>query len=129
MSGRNNSDDWDDDEPRPDTSDEIQRRKVNMSDDQRKRFEVFQEKCKFPHKRVLEVMQKAVPQSTVQVKAARVGAWAAKLFTAELIETARRLSGNNAPLTPDLIMIAFNELESHGKIPGRGPGIRRADLM
>jgi hypothetical protein len=51
-----------------------------------------------------------------------------KLFVADLVETAKRLSDNRRPLTPDLIIIAYNELESHGKRPGKGPGVKRHQI-
>jgi hypothetical protein len=57
-----------------------------------------------------------------------VAALAVKLFVAELVETAKQMSDSPGPLTPDAIIIAFNEMENHGKIPGKGPGIKRSML-
>ena len=136
---RNSSDDddWDSDEDadrNSERSEAIERRKAAMPDDERRdferRFDLFRSRnCQLSAKEITDMMQKAVPGAQVFNNAGLIGSWAARLFVAELIETARRLSGNNDPLTPDLILIALSELESHGKIPGKGPGVKRSDIM
>ncbi|KAK8900026.1 hypothetical protein M9Y10_002349 [Tritrichomonas musculus] len=108
-----------------------------MTDEQRERFNLFRvgSNCKPPQKRIKEMMLKTVqgysdrsrPDSiSVQESAAFVASSAAKLFIADLLETAKSLSDSDKPLTPDLIYLAYNEIDNAGKIPGRGSGIKRA---
>lgn len=108
-----------------------------MTDEQRERFNLFRtgSSCKPPQKRIKEMMLKTVqgysdrnkPDSiTVQEAAAFVATAAAKLFIADLLETAKSLNDTDQPLTPSLIYLAYNEIDNAGKIPGRGPGIKRA---
>lgn len=108
-----------------------------MTDEQRERFNLFRigSSCKPPQKRIKEMMLKAVqgysdrnkPDSiSVQESAAFVANSAAKLFIADLLETAKSLNDTDHPLTPSLIYLAYNEIDNAGKIPGRGSGIKRA---
>jgi hypothetical protein len=117
----------DDDAAENDSSEALKKRFAAMDDDQRARFELFRSgNCKIPAKWCVEVMQHALPSGvTVQGSAGIVASHATRLFIADLIETAKRMSDNRRPLTPDLIMVAYNEIESHGKIPGKGPGVKR----
>ena len=118
----------DDGEP-PNRSEENEKAEAQMSDDERKRFHIFRFNCKFPPKQVREIMRRAAPGYQVQDNCGLVGSWAAQLFCGELVETARKLSGNNEPLTPDLIFMAFNELDSHDKLPGKIPGVKRSEFV
>ncbi|OHT09529.1 hypothetical protein TRFO_21577 [Tritrichomonas foetus] len=107
---------------------------AEMTDEQRERYNLFQStNCKFNSKKISEMMKQSIPDSTqnqikIQSSAGFVTTQAAKLFIADLLETARDLSGNNDPLTPDLIMVAYNEMENAGKIPGKGSGVKRAQI-
>lgn len=129
--GRNpiadDDEDLDDDEDDEEKNDAIRRRMADMTEDQKHAFNLFRSPvCRPPIKRIKEIMQHATPSETViQNNAAFIAMHAARLFAANVVEEARRLSGNNNPITPDLIMIAFSELEEHGKIPGKGPGTKR----
>lgn len=108
-----------------------------MTDEQRERFNLFRigSSCKPPQKRIKEMMLKAVqgysdrnkPDSiSVQESAAFVATAAAKLFIADLLETAKSLNDTDKPITPSLIFLAYNQIDNAGKIPGRGSGIKRA---
>jgi hypothetical protein len=121
-----NSDD-DDDAGEGDSSEALKKRFAAMDDDQRARFELFRSaNCKVPAKWCVELMQRAVPPGVaVQASAGVVASHAVRLFVADLVETAKRLSDSRRPLTPDLVMVAYNEIESHGKIPGKGPGVKK----
>jgi hypothetical protein len=106
-------------------SEALNKRLPLMSAEQRVRFELFGSTvCKIPPKWCSEVLYRSLPQNSVQANSALVASFAVKLFIADLVETAKRLSNNTRPLTPDLIIIAYNEMESHGKIPGKGPGVK-----
>lgn len=100
-----------------------------MTNEQRTRFDIFQKTCKFSQNRIKEMMENVVPGTKVQQKSAFVASLAVRLFAAELIELARDLSGNDEPLTQDLIMIALNEIIEKGTIPGKGPGIKRSQVF
>ncbi|KAH0785789.1 Clan CA, family C1, cathepsin L-like cysteine peptidase [Histomonas meleagridis] len=90
-----------------------------MTEEERTRYNIFQSQtCRFPKNKVKSLMQNAVPGVQVQNKAVTVASFAVRLFSAELIELAREISGNEEPLTPDLIMIALNEIIDKGTIPG-----------
>ena len=108
-----------------------------MTDEQRERFNLFRlgSSCKIPKNPIKEMMLKTVQgysdrskadSIAVQDSAAVVATSAARLFIADLLETAKALNDTDKPLTPDLIFLAYNEIDSAGKIPGRGPGIKRA---
>lgn len=104
---------------------------AEMTDEERERFYLFRDSknCKLPQAKILEMMKSAVPSSvTIQSDAAWIGTSAAKLFIADLVETARSLSGNKDPLTPDLIMLAYNEIDHAGKLPGKVAGVKRPSL-
>ena len=120
-------DDSDDFKEQDDDEQRINRALAEMDPEQRQRFNLFRSSnCKFNQKKVKEMMLQHVPKSvTVQNMTVGMAAYASKLFLADLLETAREISGNNAPLTPDLILMAYSELENAGKIPGKGPGIKR----
>jgi hypothetical protein len=111
-------------------SEALNKRFAAMDDDQRTRFELFRSRnCKIPPKWCTETLQRVLPSgTTVQGGAGLVASFAVKLFVADLIETAKRLSNGSRPLTPDLIIVAYNEMESRGKIPGKGTGVKRHQL-
>lgn len=95
-----------------------------LSTEEKERFNYFKEaKCRFDHKIVHNMIEQRV-QEDIQVPASTgfIASHALRLFTAELVETARQFSGEEGPLTPDVIYIAFNHLMEKGKIPGKGPG-------
>jgi hypothetical protein len=107
-------------------SEALNKRFAAMDDDQRARFELFRSSnCKIPQKWCVEILRKTLPGITVQGTAGLVASKAVVLFVADLIETAKRFNHTSHPLTPDLIMIAYNDMESRGKIPGKGPGVKR----
>lgn len=125
---------WDSDANEEDAQDREEKIRIALasrSDKERERFALFRSaNCKIPKAQVLDIVQRAVPGVTVQKLVGNVAADAARLFVADLIETAKRMSSNKEePLTPDMIMIAYSELEGRGKIPGKGPGIRRSEML
>lgn len=98
--------------------------KISQLNEQEKfRYELFKSKsCDIPLSHLKELMSNATNRNLRVADNARIiVSKVAKLFAGQLIEKARSLQGNNQPLTPDMIMIAFSDLEAHGKIPGRGP--------
>lgn len=126
--------DFEDDEPIEDndevkSSATVDKMISEMTEEQRKRFDIFRYACVFPQKCIKEMMEKAVPGVKISRDSITIASSATRLFTAELIELARDLSGGTAPLTPDLIMIAFNEIVEKGTVPGMGPGIKRPQVF
>jgi hypothetical protein len=120
------SENSDEDDEQKRQIDSVNGRIVSMSDEQRHRFELFRSaNCRPPVKMVMEILREAVRPAAVQKTSGVVACGAARLFAADLIETARRLSDDLRPLSPDMIMIAYSELEQQGKIPGKGPGVKR----
>ena len=93
----------------------------DLTPEEKERIKYFEsKKAQIKPNDLKPIIEKVLPPGYELVPAARACvAQATQLFTAELIETARKLSSRHEPLTPDLIMMAFNQLEHIGKIPGR----------
>jgi hypothetical protein len=91
-----------------------------LTDEQQGRYDFFGQSCKFRAQRIRDMMTRSVGPGTshIQNPAVEAVARAAEFFTAELIETARSMSSEATPLTPDLIYLAFDILSRRGKIPG-----------
>ena len=101
-----------------------------MDEDQRNRYHHFvTDQCTFPAKLIKDKMRAALEGSSIQIAAnseSCVG-YAAKLFAAKLIDNARALMGNDEPIPPDMILLAYHELETRGEIPGKGVGVKISD--
>jgi hypothetical protein len=102
-----------------------------MSNEHRQRFDLFRsDSCKFPYKSVAEIMGRAVSNAVVQAPSGRCAGWLLRDFVLDLVETAQRLAGKaQGPLTPDMIMLAYNELENRGKIPGKSTGMKKGIFL
>ncbi|KAK8893955.1 hypothetical protein M9Y10_022384 [Tritrichomonas musculus] len=104
---------------------QIQKRKTeqmisNLSIEQKQRLDFFRsQQCKFSTSKVQEIMKEELPPGvSIKKDAVSAASRAAKLFIAELIETAKKFSTENNPITPDLIYIAYSDLSKQRKVPG-----------
>ena len=94
----------------------------NLSKEESDRLNYFNTspKTQFKNSDIKKIIEKYFPDGVeINNRGVAFIAQAARLFTAELVETARKLSLKNEPLTPELIMLAFNQLEYMGKVPGK----------
>ena len=94
----------------------------NLSKEETERINYFKSspKTQFKNSDIKTIIEKNLPKNIeINNRGIAYIGQAARLFTAELVETARKLSLKNEPLTPELIMLAFNQLEYMGKIPGK----------
>jgi hypothetical protein len=99
-----------------DDKDEVLNR---LTPEERDRFDYFRGACKLPDDRVHELMRSRLPPSvTVEARAVTAVADASRNFAASLAEMARSLAPSGTPITPDLVMIAFEELCRLGRVPG-----------
>ena len=93
---------------------------ANLTNEQEARIKHFDEKSQFQTKDIRKIIERVLPENVVITNPIiSYIAQSAHLFAAELVETARKISQNTDPLTPDLILLAFNQLEYEGKIPGK----------
>ena len=101
----------------------------NLNEEERERFKFFNGiNCTLKPNITRDLMLQNSPVGTsVRYQSAVLVSHAARLFTAELVEMARKLSPENSPLTPDVINIAFDIMTQRGKIPGKGPGVLKGN--
>lgn len=108
---------------------QIQKRKTQqiistLSNEQMQRLQFFRSQCKLPTSKVKEIMKEELPPgSSINQEVAIMASKAAKLFIAELVETAKKYTTENTPITPDLIYIAYADLARQRKIPGMISGL------
>ena len=102
----------------------------NFTEEQKNRYLHFKSvACKFPHEIIHSKMNAALSGTSTKISAnsdSLVG-FSAKLFAAQLIDTARSLMDNDGPIPPDMILLAYHELETRGVIPGKGVGVKISD--
>ena len=96
-----------------------------LSQEGRERLEFFHgQKCKIPQNVVSNIINDVLPEGVkIQNSAVFLASHAARLFAAEIVETARSLSNKKEPLTPDLITIAYHQMMYQRKIPGLHSGM------
>lgn len=91
----------------------------NLSNEQKQRLNFFRLQCKLPASKVQEIMKEELPPgSTIKKEAVVIASRAAKLFITELVETAKKYTSENTPITPDLVYIAYSNLTKQRKVPG-----------
>lgn len=117
----------DDDDLSPDQIQKLRTEQIkkNLSPEQMQRLDFFQTQCKLPRQKVIKnIMKEELPPGIIiKEEAAFVASRAAKLFIAELVETAKKYTTENIPITPDLIYIAYAELARQRKVPGMISGL------
>jgi hypothetical protein len=102
-----------------DDKDEVLNR---LTPEERDRFDYFRRACKLPDAPVHELMcSRLFPSVTVEPRAVTSVADASRNFAASLSEMARSLAPSGTPITPDLVMIAVEELCRLGRVPGASP--------